>query len=121
MQERAQVQRRRLCNGSTLLSATQASRSNVALDIAGYQCSVAARYTITLPAGAQMDIGDWQEFSRLRGENHHWHRCIDEILEAVQALGATPESIARAVERSVGTLNQHLVRMRRRPVELHRR
>jgi hypothetical protein len=79
-----------------------------------------APYTIRLPAGLQMDIGDWQEFSRLRGENHHWHRCIAEILEAVQAPGATAESIAGAVERSVETLNQHLVRMRRRPVELYR-
>jgi hypothetical protein len=67
-----------------------------------------------------MDIGDWQEFSRLRGENHVWHRCITEILEAVQAPGASAESIARAVERSVETLNQNLVRMRRRPVEFHR-
>ena len=64
-----------------------------------------------------MDIGDWQEFSRLRGENHVWHRCIAEILETVQAPGATAESIATAVERSVDTLNQHLVQMRRRPVE----
>jgi hypothetical protein len=63
-----------------------------------------------------MDIGDWQEFSRLRGENHHWHRCIAEILEAVQAREATAGSIARAVERSVETLNEHLVRIRRRPL-----
>ena len=67
-----------------------------------------------------MDIGDWQEFSRLRGENHVWHRCIAEILEAVQAPGATAESIASVVEHSVTTLNQHLVRIHRRPVELHR-
>ena len=68
-----------------------------------------------------MDIGDWQEFSRLRGENHVWHRCIGEILEAVQAPGASAESIARAVERSVETLNQQLVQLRRRPVEVRRR
>jgi len=67
-----------------------------------------------------MDIGDWQEFSRLRGENHVWHRCVGEILEAVQAPGATADSIAAAVERSVTTLNQQLVRMRRRPVGIHR-
>jgi hypothetical protein len=66
-----------------------------------------------------MDIEDWQEFSRLRGENHIWDRCIAEILDAVQAPGATTDSIARAVERSVVTLNQHLVHMRRRPVEVH--
>jgi len=67
-----------------------------------------------------MDIGDWQELSRLRGENHVWHRCIAEILDAVQAPGATADSIASAVERSVATLNQQLVQIRRRPVALHR-
>jgi hypothetical protein len=60
--------------------------------------------------------------SRLRSENHAWHRCIETILEAVDKPGATAGSIVEAVDLSVGTLNDHLTRLRRRPVprEAHR-
>lgn len=65
-----------------------------------------------------MDLGDWQELSRLRAENHAWHRCVDDLLETIRAPRATSASISEAVERNVVLLNQHLERLRRRPVEL---
>lgn len=63
-----------------------------------------------------MDLGDWQELSRLRSENHAWHRCIETILEAIGKPGATSRSIAEAVDRSVATLNDRLTQLHRRPV-----
>jgi hypothetical protein len=68
-----------------------------------------------------MDIGDWQELSRVRGENHAWHRCVDGILEAVRAPRATNASIRDAVEQNVTVLNQHLEALHRRTVQLHAR
>ena len=65
-----------------------------------------------------MDLGDWQELSRLRFENHIWHRCIDDIRDAMQRPAATSESIAEVVERSVALLNERLVSVHRRPVRL---
>jgi hypothetical protein len=63
-----------------------------------------------------MDFGDWQELSRLRFENHAWHRCITTIIEALDKPGARADSIAQAVEQSVHVLNQDLVTCHRRPV-----
>ena len=65
-----------------------------------------------------MDFGDWQEMSRLRFENHAWHRCIDSVLQAVDRPGATSTSMAEAVERSVNTLNERLLQLHRRPVTI---
>jgi hypothetical protein len=65
-----------------------------------------------------MDFGDWQELSRLRFENHAWHRCIDAILEGIARPGATSTSIVEVVERSVSTLNERLAQTHRRPVVL---
>lgn len=67
-----------------------------------------------------MDLGDWQELARLRAENHVWHRCVGEILDALAVQGATPEMIVASIERSVGSLNEHLVKLRRRPVTRQR-
>lgn len=66
-----------------------------------------------------MDFGDWQEMSRLRFENHSWHRCIDAVLEEVDRPGATSTSIAEAVKRSVNTLNERLLQLHRRPVRMN--
>jgi hypothetical protein len=63
-----------------------------------------------------VDLGDWQELSRLRFENHAWHHCIDAVLQAVNKPGATSSSIAEAVELSVNTLNDRLLQLHRRPV-----
>jgi hypothetical protein len=63
-----------------------------------------------------MDLGDWQELSRVRVENHVWHRCTDDILEAVRAPGATHATIAASVEQCVDRLNKRLVALHRRPV-----
>jgi hypothetical protein len=63
-----------------------------------------------------VDLGDWQELSRLRFENHVWHRCVDEIHAAVERPGASAESIAQAIEQSVAVLNRQLRTMHRRPV-----
>jgi hypothetical protein len=63
-----------------------------------------------------MDLGDWQELSRLRFENHAWHRCIAMILEALDKPGATSDSIAEAVEQNIATLNDRLAQVHRRPV-----
>jgi hypothetical protein len=63
-----------------------------------------------------MDLGDWQELARLRFENHVWHRCVSEILGAIETPGATTETIKSAVEHNVATLNDNLVRLHRRPV-----
>jgi hypothetical protein len=65
-----------------------------------------------------VDFGDWQELSRLRFENHAWHRCIDAVLQAVDARGATSISIAEAVDHSVRTLNERLLQLHRRPASL---
>jgi hypothetical protein len=65
-----------------------------------------------------VDFGDWQEMSRLRFENHAWHRCIDGVLQAVNQPGATSTSIAEAVERSVNTLNERLLQLHRRPATI---
>lgn len=65
-----------------------------------------------------MDFGDWQELSRLRFENHAWHRCIDAVLQTVDQPGATSTSIAETVERSVNTLNQSLLQLHRRPATI---
>jgi hypothetical protein len=62
-----------------------------------------------------VDLGDWQEMSRLRFENHAWHLCIDAVLQAVNKPGATSTSIAEAVERSVDALNARLVQLHRGP------
>jgi hypothetical protein len=67
-----------------------------------------------------MDMGDWLEYSRLRGENHSWHRCVNEILDALDAPSATIDSIRLAVSHSVDTLNGALGRLRRRPVPIQR-
>ena len=67
-----------------------------------------------------MDLGDWQELSRLRIENHFWHRCIEDILEAARAPGATHATIAARVEQCVDALNSRLVSLHRRPVPLRR-
>jgi hypothetical protein len=56
--------------------------------------------------------------SRLRFENHAWHRCVDSIVEAIERPGATALSIAEAVETSVSALNDRLVQVHRRPVRL---
>jgi hypothetical protein len=66
-----------------------------------------------------MDLGDWQELSRLRFENHVWHRGMAAILETVERPGVTSNAIIEAVERSVASLNDHLVRLHRRPLRLH--
>jgi len=63
-----------------------------------------------------MDLGDWQEFSRLRAENHSWHRCVTEILAALDKPAATTEFIVEAIRSSVGTLNETLRRLHRHPV-----
>jgi hypothetical protein len=68
----------------------------------------------------QVDFGDWQELSRLRFENHAWHRCVDAVLQAVNQPGATPASIAEAVQRSVDTLNERLMQLHRRAATLRR-
>ena len=67
-----------------------------------------------------MDLGDWQELSRLRFENHVWHRCIDSILEATEQPGATPQSIVEVVEQSVNVLDDRLRTLHRRPVRNQR-
>ena len=67
-----------------------------------------------------MDLGDWQELARLRAENHYWHRCIREILDAVNKTAATTDSIVQAVTSSVAALNEALGRLHRRPV-VHQR
>lgn len=54
--------------------------------------------------------------SRLRFENHAWHRCVDAIVEAIEQPGATATSIADAVQASVTTLNDRLVQVHRRPI-----
>jgi hypothetical protein len=63
-----------------------------------------------------MDLGDWQELSRLRFENHAWHRCVGAIREAIARPGATSTSIAVAVHDSVAALNARLEQVRRRTV-----
>jgi len=63
-----------------------------------------------------MDLGDWQELSRLRAENHYWHRCIAEIMDALGKRAATTESIVQAIRNSVATLNEGLARLHRRAV-----
>jgi hypothetical protein len=65
-----------------------------------------------------VDFGDWQELSRLRYENHAWHRCIDAVLKAVDQPGATSTSIAEAVEHSVRMLNDRLLQLHRRPAAI---
>jgi hypothetical protein len=65
-----------------------------------------------------VDFGDWQELSRLRFENHAWHRCVDAVRQAVDQPGATSTSIAEAVERSVSTLNERLIQLHRRPAAI---
>lgn len=65
-----------------------------------------------------MDLGDWQELSRLRFENHAWHLCIDAILQVIDGPHPSTASITEAVDRSVNTLNDRLVRIRRRPISL---
>ena len=63
-----------------------------------------------------MDLGDWQELSRLRFENHVWHRCVDSIMKAAEQPNATPQSISQGVEQSVKVLNDHLHTLHRGPV-----
>jgi hypothetical protein len=65
-----------------------------------------------------VDFGDWQEISRLRFENHAWHRCIEAVLQAVDQPGATSTSIAEAVERGVNILNERLTQLHRRPARI---
>ena len=67
-----------------------------------------------------MDLGDWLELSRLRAENHSWHRCVDGIVEAMRSPTATWQTITAAVETSVDTLNAALSRLHRRPVTRQR-
>jgi hypothetical protein len=66
-----------------------------------------------------MDLGDWQELSRLRLENHVWHRCIDEIREAMEQPGGTSDTLAAVVRSSVVVLNERLAALHRRPVTSH--
>jgi len=63
-----------------------------------------------------VDLGDWQELARLRFENHVWHLCITQILDAVDAPSATSEAICARIEQSVTALNEQLVRLHRRPI-----
>jgi 6-phosphofructokinase len=63
-----------------------------------------------------MDISDWQELSRLRLENHLWHRCLDDIVSAARDHQLTSSELAHAIQASVGTLNGRLHNMGRRPV-----
>ena len=63
-----------------------------------------------------MDLGDWQELSRLRAENHGWHRCVTDILTALDKPAATTESIVQAITSSVSALNEALRRLHRHPV-----
>jgi hypothetical protein len=63
-----------------------------------------------------MDLGDWQELSRLRYENHAWHRCVAEILEAVHRRSTTAESLTAAIHASVTELNEQLATLHRPPV-----
>ena len=63
-----------------------------------------------------MDLGDWQELSRLRFENHAWHRCVAEILDAVHRRSTTPASLTAAIHASVTELNAQLRTLHRPPV-----
>jgi hypothetical protein len=63
-----------------------------------------------------MDLGDWQELSRLRFENHAWHRCVAEILEAIHRKSTSPEALTAAIEASIGVLNEELRGLHRPPV-----
>jgi len=63
-----------------------------------------------------MDLGDWQELSRLRFENHLWHRCVDDIRVEVERPAANSASIAQVLERSLAVLNKGLAGLHRRPV-----
>jgi hypothetical protein len=67
-----------------------------------------------------MDFGDWQELARLRAENHCWHRCIAEIMEAIRKPMATSQSMVESISVSIASLNDALARLRRRPVTLQR-
>jgi hypothetical protein len=67
-----------------------------------------------------VDFGDWQELSRLRSENHYWHRCILDILDALHKPSATTESVVEAVTAGIARLNEALARLRRRPVTAQR-
>ena len=65
-----------------------------------------------------MDIGDWQELARLSYENHAWHRCIAEIVDAMYP--PTPSmqraSLHAEVEQSITELNERMRHIGRRPV-----
>ena len=63
-----------------------------------------------------MDLGDWQELSRLRAENHGWHRCVTEILAALDKPAATFDYVVQAITSSVAALNDTLRRLHRHPV-----
>ena len=63
-----------------------------------------------------MDIGDWQELSRLRLENHLWHRCLDDIASAARNHQLTADALAQSIEQSVQALNERLQHLGRRPV-----
>jgi hypothetical protein len=69
-----------------------------------------------------MDIGDWQELSRLRYENHLWHRCIAQIVESIHPEPGQPRrlTVRESIEQSVAELNERLRHVGRRPVSAAR-
>jgi hypothetical protein len=63
-----------------------------------------------------VDLGDWQELSRLRSENHAWHRCVDEIVESAHRTELSGAQLADTIVRCVGALNTRLAALGRRKV-----
>jgi hypothetical protein len=70
-----------------------------------------------------MDIGDWQELARLRHENHAWHRCVAEIVDALYpppGRSMQRGTLHDEIEQSIAVLNERLHRIGRRPVSAGR-
>jgi hypothetical protein len=69
-----------------------------------------------------MDIGDWQELARLRSENHLWHRCMAEIVDALDptTMSTQTRTLHETVVQSVAVLDHRLTRLGRRPVSTER-
>jgi hypothetical protein len=63
-----------------------------------------------------VDLGDWQELSRLRSENHAWHRCVAEIVDSTHRTDLSGSQLADSILRSVGALNTRLAALGRRKV-----
>jgi hypothetical protein len=63
-----------------------------------------------------MDLGDWQEFTRLRAENHAWHRCVQDILASTRKTALSSDALAASIDRSVATLDERLRALGRRGV-----